>query len=331
MVSTPKISDALTKTAVCLMAVSLWGGGCTEPTRQVPGPRFGHALSYEGSREQVILFGGAGLDRTPLGDTWVWDGQSWKRIATEGPSPRSWPTMAYDSKRDRVILFGGRGRTAANQESMGDTWAWDGHVWSQLADEGPPARDHHTMVYDRHRDRIILFGGWNYQQRTPLGDTWEFDGEYWRKVAGNGPDPRAAHGMAFDPQRREIVLFGGRTLEEFFGDTWVWSDGGWAQRQIPGPPARAFQGMAPDPEPGKMLLFGGRYERTLMADTWKWDGIAWEKVSDSGPSERGVYSVVLDESRAQVLLYGGGDRAGDKWNLHADTWLWDGIHWELRD
>ena len=327
----PNMSNALAKTAFCLIAVSLWGGGCTEGARQNPGPRFGHALSYDGNRKQVVLFGGAGLDRAPLGDTWAWDGRSWRKMTAKGPSPRSWTAMAYDSKRDRVILFGGRAETADGQESMADSWAWNGDAWNLLAEDGPPARDHHTIIYDQQRDRIVLFGGWNHQQQTSLDDTWEFDGGRWHEMSGDGPGPRAAHGMAFDPQRGEIVLFGGRTLEEFFGDTWVWSNGGWEQRQVPGPPPRAFQGMAPDIKPGNIFLFGGRYERTLMADTWKWDGVAWARISDTGPSERGVYTIALDESRTQILLYGGGSRTGEEWNLHADTWAWDGVRWVRRD
>ena len=34
--------------------------------------------------------------------------------------------MAYDSNRDRVVLFGG----GVERQRLGDTWEWDGKVWT---------------------------------------------------------------------------------------------------------------------------------------------------------------------------------------------------------
>jgi hypothetical protein len=45
-----------------------------------PGSRFGHATAYNESSESTLLFGGLGPDGIPLGDTWRWDGNSWRQI-----------------------------------------------------------------------------------------------------------------------------------------------------------------------------------------------------------------------------------------------------------
>ena len=72
-----------------------------------PGPRYGHEMVYDEAREVVVLFGGFGPDGVPKGDTWLWDGQSWRLAAKIGPSPRRWPAAAYDSHRGVVVLHVG--------------------------------------------------------------------------------------------------------------------------------------------------------------------------------------------------------------------------------
>jgi hypothetical protein len=51
-----------------------------------PPPRRGEAFAYDPVRRQMVLFGGSAWDGSPgtwkgLSDTWVWDGQIWKKVA----------------------------------------------------------------------------------------------------------------------------------------------------------------------------------------------------------------------------------------------------------
>jgi hypothetical protein len=39
-----------------------------------------HALAYDSRRERVILFGGSDGTQT-FGDTWEWDGTTWRKVA----------------------------------------------------------------------------------------------------------------------------------------------------------------------------------------------------------------------------------------------------------
>ena len=75
---------------------------------------------------------------------------------------------------------------------VGDTWQWDGADWTQLADTGPSPRAGHQVAFDRHRSRLVLFGG-KGDGEALQGDTWEWDGEAWTQVADSGPDPRWGH------------------------------------------------------------------------------------------------------------------------------------------
>jgi hypothetical protein len=103
-----------------------------------PSARSGHAMAYDASREQVVLFGGN--DGTDLNDTWTWDGWTWQqRFPTSRPPARSRHAMAYDSARGQVVLFGGSNRN--------DTWIWDGSNWSQKTTATiPRARSAHAMA-----------------------------------------------------------------------------------------------------------------------------------------------------------------------------------------
>ena len=84
----------------------------------------------------------------------------------------------FDSKRGVVVIFGGVGPNGFH----GDTWSWNGTSWSKLSDTGPEPRGMGYLVYDRHRDRIVLFGGRKGWPDGDLNDTWEWDGSSWRQV-----------------------------------------------------------------------------------------------------------------------------------------------------
>jgi len=82
-----------------------------------PSPRTGAALTYDISRNLILLFGGnpvassVGAAGPTLQDTWHWDGTSWEfQPALTSPSPR-WTSMAYDIAGSQIVLFGGNQQT----------------------------------------------------------------------------------------------------------------------------------------------------------------------------------------------------------------------------
>lgn len=93
-----------------------------------PGPRVSPGYTFDTKRELMIIFGGISKEGMQ-GDTWSWDGKTWKQLATTGPSPRAMGYMAYDKNRDKIVLFGGR---MGWPNDANDTWEWDGKEWKEI-------------------------------------------------------------------------------------------------------------------------------------------------------------------------------------------------------
>ena len=227
-----------------------------------PGPRYGHEMVYDEMREEVVLFGGFGPDGEPKGDTWIWDGESWRLGAAGGPSPRKWPAAAYDRHRGEIVLHGGRAGEGRSGPSLSDTWIWDGQRWTEVDVDGPTPRDHHRAAYDEKRNRVVLFGGWNGESLE--NDTWEWNGTQWEQVALTGPSPRAPFGLAYHESLEAVVLAGGQNLTEAFADMWIWNGSSWIQLESKVPGSRGFHAMVYAPSAESFLLFGGRDGDVLL-------------------------------------------------------------------
>jgi hypothetical protein len=124
-------------------------------------------MIFDSSRECLVLFGGYDKTVVWLGDTWEWsEDAGWVRRQDMGPGSTVYPTMAYTE--EHTVLHGHPpGGTGAGQ-----TWEWDGTLWTQRQDMGPLARNAYALAYDSQRDRVVLFGG-SYGISGNLGDTWE--------------------------------------------------------------------------------------------------------------------------------------------------------------
>jgi hypothetical protein len=170
-------------------------------------------MVFDTRRRKVVLFSGAadfGRKGQPaFTDTWEWDGRNRQLVSSTGPTGRILFVMSYDSRRGKVVVFGGNSAYAPPFESglLGDTWEWDGRRWSQLDVAVPAKRDHHVMVFDRARQRTILYGG--VVDGQLVGDTWHFDGIQWAKIETTPPMSLGADAIAFDGRRAKVVTYGG--------------------------------------------------------------------------------------------------------------------------
>src|SRR4051812_46388107 len=74
---------------------------------------------------------------------------SWEPAkVAQGPPARSTASVAYDGAHGKVQLYGGFGA----DDTVGDTWLWDGKAWSDAKPEhSPPARMLAAMAYDEAR------------------------------------------------------------------------------------------------------------------------------------------------------------------------------------
>jgi hypothetical protein len=317
------------------------------PSAVNPTTQTEHAMAFDRGRGVAVLFGGVFVDpavsgSAPVisGDTWEWDGHAWKKVIPLGqsPVPRFSHQMVYDAARGVVLLFGGDDGAS---NLLGDTWAWDGARWSQLATATattPLARRAHQMTYDASRGRAVLFGGLilnGVGGVTALDDTWEWDGSGWIRQNVHGPAARASASLAFDRVRKRTVLFGGTSVPGFLGDTWEWDGTTWTNVSITSstaPDGRQNHAMAYDEVLGRVVVFGGDQfdSSTLMGpvlgDTWMWSGRAWSKADVPFGAGLTQHAMVFDSVREKLVVFGG---AGEAPNSQAnDTYLYLGDRWK---
>src|SRR5262249_24424657 len=157
-----------------------------------------------------------------------WNGIEWAQEQDTGPSPRTSHALAYDSERDRIVLFGGmelsvqnvtvlvndsvftasggldlshtshtETRSVAQAELLGETWEYDGRLWTRVTNLGPSARAGSAFIYNGAT--CCLFGGKGAQ--ASYKDTWDWDGKHWKQTQDMGPGERAFAGASFDVVR----------------------------------------------------------------------------------------------------------------------------------
>ncbi len=224
--------------------------------------------------------------------------------------------MAYDRVGGRVLRHGGRALMAVwSPQNL--TNLWDGSAWVTVA--FGPHRYGHAMVTDTHRDRIVLFGG--FDGNGDSGETWEWDGSAWSLVAAAGPQPRRYASMAYDALRQRVVLFGGLDSQRMaLSDTWEWDGQQWRKR-LPqtSPSFTARHAMAYDPSRGRTVLYGER-------QTWEWDGVDWsQRLTPTRPAlaYTGI-AMAFDTARQRMII---GQASGAPPGYRFSVWEWVDGDW----
>ena len=291
------------------------------PETSPPG-RYQAAMAFDG--REIVLFGGATYvdgARTPLGDTWTFDGRTWtERRIVDGPIART--DVAVGSDGTRPVMFGGFAGPYDNglYEYVNEAWVWQDGTWTELDPPiSPPPNYAPAMAFDGAE--LVLFGG-SVNGQAIVADTWQLTGGKWRKwTRPTAPSARTGPVMSYDGKR--VVLFGGQNETGFLNDTWAFDADGWNQL-LPSavPPARAFASMAYDTE--RLVLFGGINQvqsNDSLGDTWVFDGRAWARIdAPTSPPARNMAGMAYDGSN--VVLFGG----LSPWR--GDTWIFTGTEWK---
>jgi hypothetical protein len=235
--------------------------------------------------QQVVLFGGFGVDNEALNDTWSFDGSNWSPVAAQAPSPRFLASMSALSVggRSELVLFGGQAGNGG--PIVAETWVFDGATWTHVTPAtSPPARDTASMA--TLSGRVVLFGGTSTGGvPSVMGDTWTFDGTTWSALTGAGPPAREYATMG--TLGNEVVLFGGADINgNALGDTWTFDGATWDQVSLTSaPPAR--YGAQAGTLGAAFYVFGGASgnvgDATGLGDTWSFDGTRWTEVTVTGP------------------------------------------------
>lgn len=283
-----------------------------------PSPRYSAALAYDAKHKVFVLFGGQ-TAKGSSGETWTWDGTSWKaQSPAHKPSPRRSTAMAYDPERQVVILYGGLIEDPAEGKERGDTWTWDGTDWTEV-DHGPGAPDvREGLRMVTAENQVLLFGG-RIGNLQYFGDAWTWSGKSWSRVDQNPlPAGRSNSAVAWNPAGSSLLVYGGSGLNASAGpgaagiplaDAWSLSGGIWTQLKGAGPPALSLASSIWDRKGNRWMVLLGISCPNPTDAAWAWDGSAWSKLASPGISARwGAASAETPDGRA--LLFGGDDQSG---------------------
>jgi hypothetical protein len=162
-------------------------------------------MTYDAAHRNVLL-----VASNVESETWLWNGVTWTNMGS-APSQAS---VAYDPISRRVLSFGGYFFWHGDW-IYGDTNAWNGTRWTQLAAGGrprdPAPRAWTSMTYDPVVRGLVLFGG--YSKQGLLADTWRRVGTHWvRMGTETSPPPTAGAPFVTDTAHHlEVLLDRGQT------------------------------------------------------------------------------------------------------------------------
>ena len=301
-----------------------------------PSQRYGHAMAFDGSRKQVVVFGGWDIGSGgTLNDLWDWEPITgvWTRRLTGAepgaPSPRMYASLVSDDAGARLELLAG---AAAYTGNGGGGSGGSGGSAGSYASGG-----------------IYGSGGVPVGPGLPVGVSWGATGsrEIWelnpvtpaftdRTPPLDIPLSRYGQAMAYNPATGKTYLFGGSDTMtgQVLGDFWVWDGKTWAPvPMVDRPSARMDAALAYDPARKSLILFGGNDSGSELGDTWEWTSVGkWvELFPATSPDPLTAHGMVTDTARSKILLFGGVSpymylpNGAYKDPTRNEVWEWDGL------
>lgn len=304
-------------------------------TKELLSVRNAHAMAYNTKNCKVYLFGGAD-EKQVLADLWVLEKKNWNKIILKNtPGQRTFAAFTYDEKNDRLILFGGNkvlfGNGNNKENLLNDTWEFVNENWRLIKTKNTPSpRAEAVMVYDKKRERIVLFGGYTIKDEKyiKLNDTWEFYENDWHLKANTGPTERSGVAMTYDIENKNVLLFGGSTVDKQYGtakgETWYWNGENWIKIALTQPNGVYNAAMTYDNKNKEIVRFGGWNGTTRINETWILKDKNWKQLeANEKPSARNHSFMVFNEKTKKIILFGGHD--GE--NVFGDTWQYADHKW----
>lgn len=162
----------------------------------------------------------------------------------------------------------------------------------------PSQRADHEMVYDQHREKIILFGGRELDFWIPrrpsaassrhVSETWEYDQCGWKQIDTlHRPPNLDDFDIVYDSVRKVTILFGQYTPLD-------------------------------NPEKGSISMM------------WEYDGQDWRQMAEIKdlPYPRIFSEMVFNPASNQIVLFGGFSLFGPEWiDWHWETWVLENEKW----
>jgi Galactose oxidase, central domain/FlgD Ig-like domain len=297
---------------------------------------------YDPVGQRFVIAGGQYFNGIPparrIADTYglsMAPGSTWQVLAQPKHLARLAPATAYDSGRHQLLLILGAvsGTTdvdVLNLSAMRPVWQELGYTMT------PPATlAGASGVFDRARDRMLVFGGQDGNAYSATVWTHDRAGpQVFSTLATTGAPPagRRDASVVLDEANNRLILYGGRDASGAFSDLWALSLGTtptWIQLAASVPAgARYGHSAAVDASNARMVVFGGRSSTVTPAlgDVWAMSlsgSPTWTALTPSGtpPAGREYHSAVVDAARHRMVVYGGEAGAGpfgDLWSLSLD-------------
>lgn len=248
---------------------------------------------------------------------------------TDQPETRASMQLAYDFARSKVVRFGGSVRLGTTLTGTSDSsWEWNGKDWLKVtpqdpeSDGNPVGRVNGSLVWDRTRKSVVLFGGHGVNE---YDDTWSYDGVSWRQL-GKGPAGRSLAVAFADPASGQPIIAGGFAKGVLLKDTWQLGSK-WSQLSVMTKvPFRGGAAVATDALTGDVWIFGGSTGSGLLGDLWHGSANSPFSQVDAGlaPSPRWKAASAWDTARNTLVLYGGeladAGVSGELWEFNGTTW-----------
>jgi len=306
--------------AYCFVAIFLCS--CAKQPSKLPNSlpqaQMGHTIVHD-ENDNRLLFGGF-ADETIFSKVWGSSEQNWQVIDNATPvADRTWYSVTPFIGKNESLVFGGK---TMNREPLDETWIWKDSTWRRYEGPGPSARSHHTAVFDRARNVIVLFGGDNND--TLLNDVWEWNGVSWQEINAQGPAIRAAHMSGYDPQRKLVIIAGGVAPdnETRLQDVWGWNGEKW--QRLPELPSPRALGAASGDNDGVVLFGGWRDGFKPVSETLRLTSEGWQIIDGSGPPPTAAATLSWDEDGDVMILSGGMD---DAFQALDDIWVLEDARW----
>jgi hypothetical protein len=192
----------------------------------------------------------------------------------------------------------------------------------------PQARHLERITYDKHRNKLIMYGGAaNVNNRLIyFSKVHEWDETGWQEITAQGPGGRNASPLVYDPLRKVSFLFGGtyEDHEDFriYFDVWSWDGVRWKQINSECPvkdPDAVY-----DPIANRILVYGeitnkkpGEYGSDHEYELWEFKADKWKKLSDDGPD---VYPIMTFDEARNTLVIPSLEEDPAMWEWHGGQW-----------
>lgn len=309
-----------------------------------PGERTGQQMIYDPILDEIVLYGGNRGNgvRSSLDTVWKYSisDSQWREISSETtPVSRFSHHMVYLPINRSIFLFGGC--KTSDYERLGDTWLYnlDNNTWEEVSPSvSPSARSDLALCYDSLKNRVLLFGGYNYDDNK-LNDLWVYypNNNSWTELApSSSPPSDYGHSLFYRNNGGDVYTFG-RSSTQNINDLWEYdtSANSWAKMTVasPIPSYRYWHNMRYSNISDVCLLFGGSSFNVDKDDSWIFNFTtdSWTEIqSDNNPPNRVVFSMCHDSHRDQIYMYGGlGEDYSicreDFWKFNFTSMIWEEI------